>query len=106
MFFFIGGITPKIKKVAELPESCPGCGQSSLYLVRIDHYLNLFFIPLFPVRKGKPFRLCEKCGLEMPDEALSQFEESKISFTGFCPGCGRTVRPEYRFCPFCGRSLN
>ncbi len=67
MFIFIGGITPRIKRLNEEPGICPNCGHSSLYRVRIDHYLNIFFIPLFPVKKGSPVYLCKKCGLELSE---------------------------------------
>jgi len=31
---------------------------------RRDHYLALFFIPLFPVRRGPEFWQCSACGQE------------------------------------------
>lgn len=108
MFFFIGGISPRIKKLDELPGICPRCGLSTLFKVRIDHYLSLFFIPLFPVKKGRPVRLCENCGMEIPEPGTypprpvgQDFQE-----TGTCPACGRHLSVSFRFCPYCGRPLN
>lgn len=62
MFFFIGGIQPKTVFVDRNPKPCSSCGQVKLYLKRIDHYLSLFFIPLFAVKRGMPFLICENCG--------------------------------------------
>ncbi|RFT16546.1 MAG: hypothetical protein OP8BY_1724 [Candidatus Saccharicenans subterraneus] len=108
MFFFIGGISPRIKKLDELPGICPRCGLSTLFRVRIDHYLNLFFIPLFPVKKGRPVKLCENCGLEISehDTRPHRPEGRDSKATGTCPACGRHLEPGFRFCPYCGRSLN
>lgn len=108
MFFFIGGISPRIKKLVELPGICPRCGLSTLYLVRLDHYLHLFFIPLFPVKKGRAVRLCENCGLEISEQDTwtSRPEDMNSRAAGTCPGCGRLLEPGFRFCPYCGRPLN
>ncbi len=105
MFFFIGGISPRIKKLDDLPGICPRCGQAALRRVRVDHYLGLFFIPLFPVKKGRTVRLCENCGLEIPEDAPTQASYD-TRLAGTCPGCGQKLAPEFRFCPYCGRSLN
>jgi len=61
MFFFIGGIQPKTVLVDKQARSCSRCGHFEVYLKRVDHYLSLFFIPLFPVKKGAPFLICENC---------------------------------------------
>ncbi|MEZ4528970.1 MAG: zinc ribbon domain-containing protein [Desulfobacterales bacterium] len=58
---FIGGVSPKIKIIDEKPVICPVCGLARAYYKRVDHYLNLFFIPLFRVKKGEPFLMCERC---------------------------------------------
>jgi predicted RNA-binding Zn-ribbon protein involved in translation (DUF1610 family) len=110
MFFFIGGITPKIKKLEEIPSVCPRCGLTTLYRIRIDHYLNLFFIPICPVKKGRPVQLCENCGLEIPAEVPAAWPAADQHFAGNkglrCRGCGRQLEPGFRFCPYCGQALN
>jgi hypothetical protein len=103
MFFFIAGIQPKTVTLDETPRMCPACGLYQARLKRVDHYLSLFFIPLFPVKKGGPFVQCQRCG--------SVFSESGEAWGGTrtgdrtCPGCGRPVEPGFRFCPSCGRRL-
>jgi len=110
MFFFIGGITPKIKKLEETPAVCPQCGLNTFYRVRIDHYLHLFFIPICPVKKGRPGQLCENCGLEIPAAGSGYWPPAGGEFSGNkrlrCPGCGRQLDSGFRFCPYCGKALN
>jgi rubrerythrin len=72
----------------------------------VDHYLSLFFIPLFPVKKGTPILSCENCQAAF-DEAggpmdIGGFPEPKPSQ---CPSCKRPVKPNYSFCPFCGKPM-
>jgi len=62
MFFFIGGIGPRTVTLDKQARICPECGRLALYHKRIDHYLSLFFIPVFPVKRGEPFLSCEGCG--------------------------------------------
>ena len=62
MFFFIGGIQPRTVRLEKKMKFCPSCGRHELFLKRTDHYLSLFFIPVFPVKKGVPFLTCENCG--------------------------------------------
>ncbi len=108
MFFLIGGIAPRVKKLDEQAGICPRCGTAALYRARVDHYLSLFFIPLFPVSKGQPGLRCENCGLEMPEQNIrtGTTEEQNSEAGPVCPGCHRPVASEFRFCPYCGRSLN
>ncbi|MGQ9800808.1 MAG: zinc ribbon domain-containing protein [Candidatus Saccharicenans sp.] len=109
MFFLIGGITPRIKKLEETPAVCPRCGLNTFYRVRIDHYLHLFFIPICPVKKSHPGQLCENCGLEIPATSPGSWTPAGEDSTGnkkpLCPGCGRQLEFGYRFCPYCGRAL-
>ncbi len=62
MFFFIGGVQPKTMTLDDTPRLCPACGLAQARLKRIDHYLSLFFIPLFPVKRGEPAVICDRCG--------------------------------------------
>jgi len=113
MFFFVGGITPKLKKLNDQPLICPRCGLASLYQVEIDHYLNLFFIPVAPVKKGQPFYRCENCGWESPETSesfkpnASDQSPAPQNSTGsqVCPSCGRLADKEFYYCPYCGHSL-
>lgn len=42
--------------------SCHSCGQLATYEpVRMRQYFTLFFIPLFPVNKGKLAFRCQNC---------------------------------------------
>ena len=59
---FIGGIGPRRIKLENHPRICSNCGLSQAYLVRLDDYLSLFFIPILRIRKGQPFVECERCG--------------------------------------------
>ena len=59
--FIIAGISPRIKILDNNPRICPVCGLAQAYLKRADNYLSLFFIPLFRVKKGKSFLICERC---------------------------------------------
>jgi RNA polymerase subunit RPABC4/transcription elongation factor Spt4 len=88
---FIAGLTPKTRILDDNPRRCPRCGLSGARLKRVDHYLTLFFIPVFPIRKGEPFVACDRCeGIAPPGGGRT------------CAKCGKDLRPDFRFCPFCG----
>ena len=63
MFFLIGGVQPKTVTLDEVPGICAACGLAQARLKRVDHYLSLFFIPLFAVKKGDPVLICDRVGL-------------------------------------------
>jgi primosomal protein N' len=75
--------------------------------MRQDHYLSLFFIPLFPVKKGEEFWACTRCGnLCSGPQAAKHYTQSKSSANpNACPNCGRQVKPDFTFCPNCGQRL-
>ncbi len=104
MFFFIGGVQPKTVRVDRRARLCPHCGHHELYLKRIDHYFSLFFIPLFPVKKGVPFLSCDNCHSVFD-------EEGKVAGMPFprgirkCPYCGRSLEEDFEFCPRCGKRV-
>lgn len=104
MFFFIGGVQPKTVRVDRRARLCPHCGHHELYLKRIDHYFSLFFIPLFPVKKGVPFLSCDNCHSVFD-------EEGKVAGMLFprgirkCPYCGRSLEEDFEFCPRCGKRV-
>jgi RNA polymerase subunit RPABC4/transcription elongation factor Spt4 len=102
MFFFIAGIQPRTKAVDKTPRLCPVCGLQQAYLKRTDHYLSLFFIPLFPVKKGEPFLMCENC------ERVLHKKETKLETPlwkaeNTCKSCGRVLERNFSYCPYCGK---
>jgi len=104
MFFFIGGIQPKTVRVDRQVRSCPACGHLEVYLKRVDHYLSMFFIPLFPVKKGNPFLICENCNTILDKHGYRMDVEQAVSGKR-CPYCGRELNPDFTFCPYCGKAL-
>jgi len=102
MFFFIGGITPRITVLDDRPVLCPVCGLAQARYRRVDYYLNLFFIPLFRVRKGEPFLMCDHCEQSVQDMG-EDYHRMMRKEGADCPRCGRRLHPGFRFCPYCGR---
>lgn len=103
MFFLIGGVQPRTVLIETQARVCPFCGYSELEKKRVDHYLSLFFIPLFPVKKGVPFLVCSKCqGISEEDE-MTGMQMSKQYKK--CKNCGRFVQLDFSFCPYCGKLL-
>ncbi|MCD6266265.1 MAG: zinc-ribbon domain-containing protein [Deltaproteobacteria bacterium] len=104
MFFFIGGIQPKTVTVDKQARTCPSCGHVEVYLKRVDHYISLFFIPLFPVKRGAPFLICENCNTIIDEHGYSTGAERPMRGKR-CPSCGRKVDRDFAFCPYCGKAL-
>ena len=102
-FFFIGGIQPKTVIVDKNLRICPKCGLNRATLKRTDHYLTIFFIPLFRLKKGELFLECPSCGPVIMDKGPAGMVDRIYIFK--CPACNKEVLPEYRFCPFCGKGL-
>lgn len=136
MFLFIGGIQPRKKFIEGNPGICPECGRPAMLPCRVDHYLSLFFIPLFPVRKGETALCCRECGATKPydgprpeaaaaesgrptgwtarsgaasDGAFQSFEagpETPARKTRSCRTCAKELPTDFRFCPWCGGRLD
>jgi RNA polymerase subunit RPABC4/transcription elongation factor Spt4 len=104
MFFFIGGIQPKTVLIDKQARSCPVCGHFEIHQKRVDHYLSLFFIPLFPLKRGIPFLICAKCNTIIDEHSYRTDAEPPIRKQR-CPFCGRKVDPDFTFCPYCGKAL-
>lgn len=104
MFFFIGGIQPKTVTIEKQARSCPVCGHVGVSLKRVDHYVSLFFIPLFPVKRGAPFLICDTCHTVLDEHDYATPPGGPVKEKR-CPSCGREVEPDFVFCPYCGREL-
>ncbi len=98
---FIGGIGPRKKKLEGQPRICSNCGLSQAYLIRMDDYLSLFFIPLFRIRQGQPFVECERCG-HRTDESGKVYQTGTDLQVVRCHHCGKTLAKDFRYCPHCG----
>jgi len=104
MFFFIAGISPKTKIIEDYPQRCTVCGLQQAYQKRIDHYLNIFFIPVLRVKKGEPFTICERC-----HRTKNEFKRNPAPYqeeTGLlCKFCGNPIHKGFFNCPYCGKKL-
>ena len=98
---FIGGVGPRRKKLEGQPRICSGCGLSQAYLIRMDDYLSLFFIPILRIRKGKSFIECERCG-HITDETGKVYASGKDLQELTCHRCGEVVAKQFNYCPHCG----
>lgn len=100
--FLIAGVSPKTKTLDRHPRRCPACGLSQAYYKRIDHYFNLFFIPLIRVKKGEPFLVCERCEQTVNDvdRSYDPIQERQVST---CDQCGQAVEKDFTYCPHCGK---
>jgi hypothetical protein len=103
MFFFIGGITPKTRRIDDQPRRCPVCGLNRAYQTRVDHWLHLFFIPVLPVKRGEAFVFCETCN--RPVDAGTGPAAPPRRLRSECPSCKYPAEEDFRFCPRCGRRL-
>jgi len=100
--FLIAGVTPKIKVLDNTPRQCPACGLHQAYYKRVDHYFNLFFIPILRVKKGEPFIMCDRCERSVDDfkkEYSSAWPDIKETT---CGHCGKTLEKTFEYCPYCG----
>jgi len=106
MFFFIGGIQPKTVLIDKNPRYCPACGHLKVHLKRVDQYVSLFFIPLFPIKKGNPLLICENCHSKLDERGYEMGAEQK-KWERRCSHCGRSIEPEpdFSYCPYCGKSI-
>ena len=103
MYFLIGGVQPKKVKLEKLDRFCSACSRDEVYRTRIDHYLSLFFIPLFPVKRGGPMVMCHHCGTAYDERGESRRFDPEGA--AVCPECGGSLEPGFRYCPWCGGRL-
>ena len=102
--FIIAGISPRIKVLDGNPRLCPSCGLAQAYLKRADSYFSLFFIPLFRVKKGEPFLMCDRCETVATDQG-APFRTWKDPSTHPCKSCGKTLDKGFLYCPYCGNRV-
>jgi hypothetical protein len=100
----LAGIQPKTVELESQPRRCPSCGLYQARLKRVDHYLSLFFVPLFRVKKGSPLLECRSCGSLFSESGQPWFEASGRA-GGVCPACGKVLDPGFRYCPSCGKPV-
>ena len=106
MMFLIAGVAPKTKILDNTPRRCPVCGLARAYYKRVDHYFNLFFIPVLRVKKGQPFIMCDQCERtlhEFKDEYSSTPPDIKETQ---CNHCGRALEKNFEYCPYCGEPVS
>jgi RNA polymerase subunit RPABC4/transcription elongation factor Spt4 len=100
--FLIAGVSPKTKILDNNPRRCPVCGLARAYYKRVDHYFNLFFIPILRVKKGEPFIMCDRC-----ERTVHEFEQEYTTFPAgqdtMCKSCGKDLHRDFKYCPFCGK---
>jgi rubrerythrin len=103
--FLIAGVSPKTTVIDNTPRRCPVCGTVRAYYKRVDHYFNLFFIPILRVKKGEPFIMCDRCS-----RTVNEFKEEygstwpDIQKTQ-CRHCGKTLAKDFGYCPYCGKRV-
>ena len=104
MFLFVAGVQPKIRVLDDAPRACPSCGRVARRRQRVDHMLSVFFVPLFPVKRGEPFFACTECGAAADGDGDEQrVSESRRS--GHCRACGRRLERDFVHCPGCGNRV-
>jgi hypothetical protein len=74
-------------------------------LKRLDHYVTLFFIPLFRVKRGERFLECERCGGLFDETGRQPSRGFEYTPYQICPKCDRRLDPEFKFCPYCGENM-
>jgi hypothetical protein len=72
MFFFIGGIQPRITFVDKQPVLCPSCGLLRARYKRVDIYIPVFYT-YYSDKKRDTFLFCERCGLQAHGEKQGIF---------------------------------
>jgi hypothetical protein len=102
--FIIAGISPRIKVLDSNPRICPSCGLARAYLKRADSYFSLFFIPLFRVKKGEPFIICDRCETVVSDPGVP-FRTWQVKSPYKCNRCGKTLDKGFVYCPYCGSKI-
>lgn len=104
-FIFVAGVQPKTKRVNDNPRRCPLCGLHQAYYERVDHYFSLFFIPVWRVKKGESYLMCDRCEKKVTAMETHPRDPSMQNL-GVCRKCGQAIDSQFRFCPQCGTKTN
>jgi len=89
--FLIAGVSPKTKILDNNPRLCPVCGLARAYFKRVDHYFNLFFIPILRVKVH-----------EFKEEYGHRQDRQDIQ----CNNCGKDLYQDFKYCPYCGKHIS
>lgn len=100
--FIIAGVLPKTITLEAHPRRCPYCGLFQAYLKRTDSYFSLFFLPLFPVKKGQPYLWCEHCERTNVEEEPTRTAPPQAASRLLCGVCGKALDRRFSYCPYCG----
>jgi hypothetical protein len=105
MFFFIGGVQSKTVRLEKQSHACPVCSHFEVYCKRVDHYIALFFIPLFPIKKGPSFLICENCNTVLDESDSYGYGAGDRGKPQRCGFCGKSLETGFAYCPYCGRPV-
>ncbi|MGD8989938.1 MAG: zinc ribbon domain-containing protein [Desulfobacterales bacterium] len=86
------------------PRRCTVCGSNQAYYQRIDHYLSLFFIPIFRVKKGAPFSVCDSC-TQTGHGFGPDYPQAQSDALPACRNCGKALNEDFIYCPQCGKRI-
>ncbi|MGD8961865.1 MAG: zinc ribbon domain-containing protein [Desulfobacterales bacterium] len=101
---FIAGVSPKKKVLDQNPRRCSVCGLHQAYMQRVDHYLSLFFIPIFRVKKGVPFIVCDSCA-QTGHGFGPEYTRPQSDSPPTCRSCGKALNEDFNYCPQCGKRV-
>ncbi len=100
---------PKTVALEGAGRLCPSCGLNTCQQMRQDYYLSLFFIPLFPVKRGAPYWQCRRCGQacggQPPAQPAPRPEPAPAAALA-CGFCGGELRQGFKYCPYCGARIS
>ncbi|MBI5521071.1 MAG: zinc ribbon domain-containing protein [Desulfarculus sp.] len=108
---------PKTVELEDAKRPCPACGLNTCQRQRQDYYLSLFFIPLFPVKRGEPYWQCARCGqgcqgqvqtyAQTPQQSPATPQGPGPSRPGpaACRFCGGELKQDFKYCPYCGAKI-
>jgi hypothetical protein len=80
--------------------------------VTYEFRFKLFFVPLFPVNRSRPFLQCQMCHCVFDSKVVRQLPKSHYTIESLhmyerCPHCSLAlpVATEINFCPYCAENL-
>lgn len=117
VFFFIGGVAPRVKSRLLAGVACPSCSRlGSITETRVDQVFSAFFVPLLTVKRGDAQQSCEACGwsssassAEAPPPTLPpprpQTRAPELPPPRCCSRCGAPAQGAWSYCAFCGGAV-